>query len=75
MNIIIYTSPSDQWSAELKTFLKKKKLQFEEREVMEEHPFWGEVLQKTDQLSTPVIDIDGTIIVGFDKERIEKALS
>ncbi len=34
-----------------------------------------ELRQKTDSLSVPVVDIDGEIIIGFDKPKIDKILS
>lgn len=33
-----------------------------------------EMIQKSGQRGVPVIDIDGNIIVGFDKEAIDKVL-
>jgi glutaredoxin 3 len=32
------------------------------------------MVEKSGQMGVPVIDIDGTIIVGFDREAIEKKL-
>jgi glutaredoxin-like YruB-family protein len=33
-----------------------------------------EMVKKSGQMGVPVIDIDGTIIVGFDKPKIDQAL-
>jgi glutaredoxin 3 len=33
-----------------------------------------EMIQKSGQSGVPVIDIDGKIVIGFDKERIDKIL-
>ena len=33
-----------------------------------------EIVEKSGQMGVPVIDIEGEIIVGFDKGEIEKAL-
>ena len=35
----------------------------------------NEMVEKSGQMGVPVSDINGTIIVGFDKEAIEKALA
>jgi len=32
------------------------------------------MIKKSGQMGVPVIDIDGTIVVGFDKPKIKKAL-
>ena len=34
-----------------------------------------ELMQKSGQLGVPVLDIDGEIIIGFDKDAITQALS
>ena len=34
-----------------------------------------EIVKKSGQMGVPVLDIEGKIIVGFDKEAIEKALN
>lgn len=34
----------------------------------------NEMIQKSGQMGVPVIDIDGTIIVGFDRHRIDHIL-
>jgi len=33
-----------------------------------------EMIEKSGQMGVPVIDIDGNIVVGFDKEKIVKLL-
>ena len=33
-----------------------------------------EMVKKSGQMGVPVTDIDGAIIVGFDKEAVDKAL-
>ncbi len=34
-----------------------------------------DMLKKSKQMGVPVLDINGTIIVGFDKNAIDKALN
>jgi len=33
------------------------------------------MIKKSGQMGVPVIDIDGTIIIGFDKKKIESVLN
>ena len=70
MDIIVYTTPTCPWCKKLKSWLKKKKISFEERDTTEEDKYRDELLKKSNQLAVPVIDIDGTIIVGFDEKAI-----
>lgn len=74
MNIIVYTIPTCPWCDKLKTFLKKKKILFEERDVKEEAQWREELLIKTSQIAVPVTEIDDELIVGFDEKVIEAAI-
>ena len=57
-----------------KEFLKQNKIKFEEIDVSQNQEEQQEMIEKSGQISVPVLDIDGTIILGFDKEAIKKAL-
>ena len=74
MDIKIYTTPIDPWCKKLKEWLKKKKLGFEEYDVSESDKHRDEMLEKSGQLAIPLIDIDNTIIVGFNEAALEEAL-
>ena len=73
MDLKIYTNPECVWSKELKTWLKKRKLAFEEHDLSESDQGRDEVLAKSGQLVTPTIVIDNQVIVGFDEEALAKA--
>ena len=77
MTIEIYVTPTCNWSNKLKEWLKSKKIKYEEKDTSESQngQFRDELLEKTNQLSTPVLDINGEIIIGFDEKIIEAALN
>lgn len=72
---IVYSTDTCPWCTVAKDFLKENNVEFEVKNVAEDEVAKDELMQKTGQLSVPVLDIDGTIIVGFDKEAITQALS
>lgn len=74
MNVIIYTIQTCPWCDKLKTFLKNKKIKFEERDVKEEGKWRQELLEKTSQTAVPVTEIDGELTIGFDEKVIEEAI-
>ena len=74
MNVIIYTIQTCPWCDKLKTFLKNKKIKFEERDVKEEGKWRQELLEKTSQTAVPVTEIDDELIIGFDEKVIEEAI-
>jgi glutaredoxin len=58
-----------------KEFLKKNNIQFENIDVGASREAGKEMMDKSGQMGVPVLDIDGQIIVGFDKDAISKALN
>jgi len=77
MTMEIYVTPTCTWSNKLKTWLKSKKIKYEEKDTSESQNgiFRDELLEKTNQLSTPVIDVNGELIIGFNEKAIESALN
>ena len=73
-NVIVYSTPDCPWCTKAKEFLEQNNVEFEAKNVVEDHDAQHEMLDKSGQMGVPVLDIDGTIIVGFDVERIKQAL-
>lgn len=70
----IYSTPACPFCIMTKKFLKENNIDFEDFDVSTDQAKVKEMVQKSGQMAVPVIDIDGEIIVGFDKEKIRKAL-
>ena len=73
--IKVYTTPACPYCITLKEFLKQKNIEFEDIDVSKDQKALEEMIKKSGQMGVPVIDIDGQIIVGFDKEKICKILN
>jgi len=72
--VTMYTTPSCVYCKMTKEFFAKNNVAFEEKDVAADAVAREEMLEKSQQLGVPVIDIDGTIIIGFDKKNLETAL-
>lgn len=72
--IIIYTTSMCPYCDYAKDYLNEKKVDFEEIDVSNNKEKAQEMIEKSKQMGVPVIDIDGNIIIGFDKEKIDKYL-
>ena len=70
----IYTTPTCPYCHAAKDFLREMKIRFVELDVSKDKKAAGEMIEKSGQIGVPVIDIDGEIIVGFDRESVKKAL-
>tara|TARA_Y100000310_G_C20502766_1_gene724849 strand:+ start:744 stop:986 length:243 start_codon:yes stop_codon:yes gene_type:complete len=73
--IKIYTLPTCPHCIAAKAFLKENKMEFEEINVEDNKKAQEEVIEKSGQMGTPVIDVDGKIIVGFDGAELKEALN
>lgn len=70
----IYSTSTCPYCAMAKDFLKRNNIEFEEIDVGVNQKAAEEMLNKSGQMGVPVLDIDGQIVVGFDKKAINKAL-
>lgn len=68
--VTVYTTPTCGWCHRVKAYLTEKGVPFEEKDVSRDREAAMEMIQKTNQMGVPVLDIGGAMIVGFDKERI-----
>jgi len=73
--IKIYTTPSCPYCFALKEFLKSHKIEFEDVDVSKDEKAAKEMIEKSGQMGVPVVEIDGEIVVGFDKEKICQLLN
>ena len=70
----IYTTSTCPWCMKTKEFLKAHNIKYNEVNVGEDEKARNEMFEKSGQFGVPVTDANGTIIVGFDKEALKKAL-
>jgi|TARA_B100001964_G_C14177784_1_gene574668 glutaredoxin-like YruB-family protein len=71
----VYSTKTCPWCIKVKEFLTEKNIKFDAIDVGDDQEAAKEMVEKSGQMGVPVVDIDGTIIVGFDKGAIEKALA
>ena len=75
MKVKVYSTKTCPWCKKVKEFLDDKKVKYENIDVGADQKAANEMVEKSGQMGVPVIEIDGKIIVGYDKEAIEKALA
>lgn len=73
-NIKVYSTSTCPYCTSLKDYFKEKNVQFENFDVGQDKEALKEMKNKSGQFGVPVVDIDGKIIVGFDKEAINAEL-
>ena len=73
-NINIYSTPTCPFCIRAKQYLKDNNIQFTDYDVGADPAKAQEMMKKSGQMGVPVIEIDGNIVVGFDKEKIKEIL-
>jgi len=74
MNIIVYSTPTCPYCHVAKEYLKSKGADFEDVDVSKDQKRAEEMIKKSGQMGVPVLDINGKIIIGFNKREIDEAL-
>ncbi len=74
MAISIYTTPTCGYCTVAKKYFRDNRIPFTEYDVSKDKRRAEEMVKKSGQMGVPVIDINGHIIVGFNKNEIERSL-
>jgi glutaredoxin 3 len=69
---MVYTSPTCPYCGMVKDFLSQRGISFEERDVSRNPSYAQELVRNTGQMGVPVTIIDGEVVVGFDRGRLEQ---
>lgn len=71
MAVSVYSTPTCGYCTQVKDYLRQRGVRFAEYDVSRDERKAGEMMHKSRQAGVPVIDFNGTIIVGFDKKRLD----
>lgn len=72
--VIVYSAVWCGFCHMVKQYLDKLGVEYEERDIETKLEFANEAVTKSGQTGIPVVDINGTIIIGFDRPKIDTAL-
>ena len=73
--VVVYSTPTCPYCKRAKDYLSQKGISYAEHNVAEDKDKAQEMIQKSGQMSVPVIIIDNEIVVGFDQSLLDKLLS
>lgn len=73
-SVKIYTTPVCVYCKMAKAFFAENNIKYEEVNVAENTKAREEMMAKSRQIGVPVVDVNGKIIIGFDKPRLIEAL-
>lgn len=73
-NVVVYTSPTCSWCSTLKDYLNRHRIPFREVDISRDERAAQELVRRSGQMGVPQTDIDGRIVVGFDKNLLNSLL-
>ena len=74
MQVTVYSTSTCPFCHQLKSFLDEQEVAYTNFDVSNDTQMAQEMIQKSGQMGVPVIDVDGEIVVGFDKNKISELL-
>jgi len=72
--IKIYSTPTCVYCNNLKEYLTKLNIAFEDVDVANDEKELEKMVAISGQMGVPVVEIDGNVVIGFDKEKIDELL-
>ncbi|RLD75190.1 MAG: NrdH-redoxin [Bacteroidetes bacterium] len=73
-SVIVYSTPTCSWCTTLKSYLKNNNIRFREIDVSKDQKAAEAMVKKSGQQGVPQTEVNGQIIVGFDKTKINQML-
>jgi glutaredoxin-like YruB-family protein len=71
----LYTTPTCVPCKAVKQFFEQAGVAYAEIDVAADREAMQELVRISGNITVPVVTIDGDVVVGFDKERMEELLS
>ncbi|MGM0530247.1 MAG: glutaredoxin domain-containing protein [Bacteroidota bacterium] len=72
--VVVYSTPSCPHCTNLKNYLRNNQIHFRDIDVSKDQKVAQELVKKSGQQGVPQTEINGRIIVGFNKQKIDELL-
>ena len=72
--VTVYSTPTCSWCTTIKNYLRTNGIRFKDVDVSKDQKAAEEMVRKSGQQGVPQTNINGQVVVGFDKEKINRLL-
>jgi glutaredoxin-like YruB-family protein len=72
--VTVFTTPTCSWCTRTKAYLRQHAIDFNEVDVSRDEKAAQRMVARSGQMGVPKLDIDGRMVVGFDKASIDRLL-
>ena len=69
--VTIYSTPTCPHCIHAKDYFKQKGIEYTDKNVATDMDARVEMKAKSNQMGVPVIDVDGEVVIGFDRGKLE----
>ncbi len=74
MRVTLYSTPTCPYCKLTKDFLEDRSIEYVEVDVSADPSKANEMVKKSGQMGVPVVEVEGKVIVGWNKSALEEAL-
>jgi len=72
--VTVYSTPTCSWCTTIKNYLRTNGIRFRDVDVSKDQKTAEEMVRRSGQQGVPQTNINGQVVVGFDKEKINRLL-
>lgn len=72
--VTVFSTPTCPWCARLKSYLKQQRVAFNDVDVSRDTRAANEMVRRSGQMGVPQAWIDGKVVVGFDRAKVDHLL-
>jgi len=72
--VVVFSTPTCPWCSRLKAYLRQNNVAFKDVDVSRDANAAREMVSKSGQMGVPQAWIDGQVVVGFDRARVDSLL-
>lgn len=72
---IVYSTPTCPFCVRAKRYLSDRGVEYEDADVSKDREKLKEMVKKTGQMGVPVIEINGKVIIGFNRYKIDDEIA
>ncbi len=72
--VTVYTTPTCSYCRSVKQYLRERKVPFHEVDITRSETAAAALKRRTGQSAVPVIDVNGQLVVGFNRPKLDRVL-
>ena len=73
-NVVVFGTPTCSWCGKVKDYLKKNSIVFKYVDVSKDAKAAQDMIRKSGQQGVPQMWIGSSVVVGFDRDKIDRLL-